>query len=313
MSGEMLAATVRRWWIYQRERFPMFRYAALTAVFVLAVLTYSAAARGRYEPSREFSVRLTAWLAASACVFLLFFQMRVADEFKDADDDAAFRPYRPVPRGLIRLMELRVAAVMAAAVQLLLVLLIDVRLLLPLVLVWSYLGLMTREFFARQWLRRHPVVYLWSHLLLMPAVAFFISAFEWMTAGDLPPAGLPYMLLLSFCAPLVLEIGRKIRSPHDEEAGVETYTVLWGRWPATAVWLCSLAATAAVAWLAGGRPEVVLAVVPVLALIWAIRFLWNPAAGRGRSIDRFSEAAVLCILLSVGPAATFFALMRRAW
>jgi 4-hydroxybenzoate polyprenyltransferase len=34
---------------------------------------------------------------------------------------------------------------------------------------------------------------------------------------------------VSFFNGTVLEIGRKIRAPQDEEAGVETYSFLWGR------------------------------------------------------------------------------------
>ena len=35
--------------------------------------------------------------------FLSFLQLRIADEFKDFDEDSRYRPYRPVPRGLVTL------------------------------------------------------------------------------------------------------------------------------------------------------------------------------------------------------------------
>ena len=63
---------------------------------------------------------------------LMFLQLRIADEFKDADDDARWRPYRPVPRGLVTLGELRWLFVITALVQIGLVLALDVRLLLVL-------------------------------------------------------------------------------------------------------------------------------------------------------------------------------------
>ena len=37
---------------------------------------------------------------------VFFLQLRIADEFKDFAEDSRFRPYRPVPRGLVTLTEL---------------------------------------------------------------------------------------------------------------------------------------------------------------------------------------------------------------
>ena len=51
-------------------------------------------------------------------VLLFFLQLRIADEFKDYEDDARYRPYRPVPRGLVSLRELAWVGVGAAAIQL---------------------------------------------------------------------------------------------------------------------------------------------------------------------------------------------------
>ena len=42
-----------------------------------------------------------------ATSFGLFFLLRLFDEFKDAEDDAKYRPYRAVPRGLVTFGELR--------------------------------------------------------------------------------------------------------------------------------------------------------------------------------------------------------------
>jgi len=55
---------------------------------------------------------LPAWYlvaAGFASSFLMFALLRIADEFKDAGDDARWRPYRPVPRGLVTLRQLAVA------------------------------------------------------------------------------------------------------------------------------------------------------------------------------------------------------------
>ena len=43
-----------------------------------------------------------------------------------------------------------------------------------------YMALMTREFFVPQWLKSHPVVYLWSHMLVMPLFDFYTTGLDWI-------------------------------------------------------------------------------------------------------------------------------------
>src|SRR5262249_4792247 len=45
-------------------------------------------------------------LVAYGTAFLFFLQLRIADEFKDFEEDSRYRPYRAVPRGLVTLREL---------------------------------------------------------------------------------------------------------------------------------------------------------------------------------------------------------------
>ena len=90
-----------RWWTYQRERFPVFAHTPIIAAFSLSAVSYSALIRGAHH--------LPAWqpcVVAFASSFLFFLQLRFADEFKDFEEDSRYRPYRPVPRGLIKLSEL---------------------------------------------------------------------------------------------------------------------------------------------------------------------------------------------------------------
>src|SRR5215471_7299427 len=91
-----------RWWTYQRERFPVFAHAPLIAAFSLSAVSYSALIRAAHQPPRWQSC-LVAFLSS----FLFFLQLRLADEFKDFEEDSAYRPYRPVPRGLVSLRDLK--------------------------------------------------------------------------------------------------------------------------------------------------------------------------------------------------------------
>ena len=125
-----------RWRIYLRERFPLAAHAPLVAAFSLSAVSVSRLLRG------ERGLPDAAALAVAFVVALLFFfQLRVADEFKDSDDDRQYRPYRPVPRGLVTLAELGRLGVASAVVQLAVALALAPKLIVPLALAVGVPGL----------------------------------------------------------------------------------------------------------------------------------------------------------------------------
>jgi 4-hydroxybenzoate polyprenyltransferase len=292
---------LQRWWIYQRERFPLVTYIPLIAAFSVCTLTYSLLARGQVHlPGLEPS--LVAFLTA----LLFFFQMRVADEFKDAREDALYRPYRPVPRGLMTLRELGVAGLLAACVQLALALWLSPRLVPLLLLVWAYFGLMTREFFVSSWLKAHPVLYMSSHMVILPLIDLYSTGCDWRIAGVSAPAALIYLLAASFGNGFVVEIGRKIRAPQDEEYGVSTYSSLWGRRRAVLAWLAFLAGTGLAAELAArqigfGQPvAIALALWLLLCALVAWRFLATDHSRAAGAIEAMSGIWTLLLYLALG-------------
>jgi 4-hydroxybenzoate polyprenyltransferase len=293
--------TASRWWTYQRERFPLVAHGLLIAAFSASAVSYSALLRGGPPPPSTAS-----FAVAFVSSFLLFLQLRIADEFKDHEDDCAHRPYRPVPRGLIRLRELGVVGVLAAAVQLGLALWFAHGLVWLLLVTWTYLALMTREFFLRDWLTARPVTYLWSHMMIVPLADLYATACDWLRAGPLPPSGLGWFIAMSFTNGVALELGRKIRAPHDEEPGVRTYSFLWGRPKAVGAWAGALVATAGCAGAAahtiGFLPLVAAALGVLLAVAAGLaqRFLAHPASNRARHIEHFSGLWTLALYLMLG-------------
>jgi len=298
-----VSLTANRWWIYQRERFPVIAHGLLIAAFSVSAMGFSSLLRGQSH------LPPLATLAAGFCSsFLFFLQLRITDEFKDYDDDTRYRPYRPVQRGLVRLQELARVGLGAAAVQLILALLVDVRLVPILVGVWAYLALMTKEFFVRDWLKRHPIVYMMSHMLIMPCIDLYVTAFDWLHAGSPPPRGLAWFLVVSFCNGIVVEIGRKIRAPQDEEHGVETYSVLWGGRNAVLAWLAAMVFTAGAALLAAHyihfvvQDALILAVLLTMATLIAVSFIRLPQTARARHIEMMSGLWTLLMYTSLGAA-----------
>ena len=93
------APPVRRAWTYLQERFPLPAHGPVVVAFAGGVACASAAMRGADGPGWP------AVVVASVVALGVFFQLRVADEWKDAEEDRRYRPERPVPRGLVTLPE----------------------------------------------------------------------------------------------------------------------------------------------------------------------------------------------------------------
>jgi len=290
-----------RWMTYQRERFPLAQYVPLVAVFSFSAVSYSAALRGR-------SFAWQALAVAFVTSFSMFLLLRIADEFKDAEDDARWRPYRPVPRGLVALPELGRIAIALLAIQLVASLLYYPGLALLLLALWVYFGLMSKEFFAPEWLRARPVAYLASHMLIMPLLDLYATACDWLPARGGQHVTLVYFLIASFFNGIVIEVGRKIRCEADEEEGVETYTFLWGRRAAVGVLLAAMAVTGVVAVFAaaaiGGAVPVaaILTVAFVVCAVVFLRFLKAPTHERARWFQPLSGLWTLTLYLSLGLA-----------
>ncbi|HEV2136964.1 MAG TPA: UbiA family prenyltransferase [Terracidiphilus sp.] len=291
-----------RWWIYQRERFPVLAHAPVILAFSLSAVAYSALLRG--------AGRLPGWkpcLVAFASSFLSFLQLRLADEFKDFEEDAKYRPYRPVPRGLIKLRELAWLWAGCMALQLALSLWLAPRLAILLGITWIYFGLMTKEFFARRWLKARPVVYMVSHMAIMPLVDLYATACDWVPAHHVyPPRGLLWFLLVSLFNGMVIEIGRKIRVPQDEEKGVETYSFLWSRRVAVLVWVAMMAVAWALACVAAAKIHfaapvaVILASAVAVAAALSAQFLRTEISGAGKRLETMAGVWSLVLYLSLG-------------
>lgn len=297
----------RRLFLYQRERFPLLAHAPLIFAFSFSAVSYSSLLRGHNVLPDLISIAV-AFLTS----FIFFLQLRVADEFKDHEEDSRYRPYRPVPRGVVTLRELGLIGLAGAIVQLSIGLWIKPALAVLLVAAWLYLALMSVEFFARDWLKARPFTYMWTHMLIMPLVDLHATSCDWLIKGESQPRGLLWFLAASFANGVVIETGRKIRAPRDEEEGVQTYTALWGRKRAVTLWLGALVVTTIFALLAAREIGYILPVCIILAgllvaaLIVSLQFLTRPVTGRAKAFEALSGAWTLALYLSLGAGPLIF-------
>ena len=226
----MTVGVVSRLWVYQAERFPLARVVPLLGVFSGASVSVSAVLAGRPLPGWP------AYLVAFALAFILFFQMRVCDEIKDAEIDRRYRPERPVPRGLVTLDLLIGLGVASGVIAVAVALSWNVGLFGLLLATGLWLAAMTAEFGVPAWLRRRPLAYLASHMAIMPLIDAMLTGAEWTPHGA-PAPELATFLALSFANGCVLELGRKTWAPESEREGVESYSGIWGAAPAARIWL----------------------------------------------------------------------------
>ncbi|MEH6835760.1 MULTISPECIES: UbiA family prenyltransferase [Falsihalocynthiibacter] len=223
-------------WIYQKERFPLSKTGPLLAVFSAASICVSAELSGRPLPG------VGAFVAGFLIAMMLFFQMRVCDEYKDLEDDLRYRPNRPIPRGLISLKTIVWMGVASMPITALAAWLWHPPVLWLLSLVWFWLAVMTVEFGMPAWLKARPILYLLSHMAIMPLIDLLLTSLEWMPNGK-AALGLVLFLALSFVNGCVLEIGRKLWAPAREIVGVDTYSGLWGPAKAVLIWTACVGAS----------------------------------------------------------------------
>ena len=209
-----------KWSIYQKERFPLAIYSLLILTLTLAAATIA----------HNYYFVVEAFLMALG----IFMLLRIADEFKDYEDDCKYRSYRAVPRGLITLKELAVLGVIIVFIEI--VLAYRTQTLFSFAFLLLYYAFMSKEFFMPTWLKKHPKVYLFSHMMIMPIIAFVLVSAQ----GGFLANGVSNFMWLAFFNGLVLEVGRKMRQKEEEEDGVETYSFLWGKKRALRFWSITL-------------------------------------------------------------------------
>jgi 4-hydroxybenzoate polyprenyltransferase len=171
---------------------------------------------------------------------------------------------------------------------------------------------MSVEFFVPDWLRARPVVYLLSHMPILLFIDTYITACDWLVAGNGPPPALILFLAVSFFNGLVLEFGRKLRAPSDEETGVETYSSIWGIKTASSWWLACLGTAAALALATLHALNLPLGMGAALgAMIFLgtasyVAFNKFPTSKKAKWLEAISSAWVLAVYLSLGtiPAIT---------
>ena len=207
---------LKKWYTYQKERFPVLVYGLYILCLTFATFFYN-------TKMLEIESNVGVFIVMFVVAFLQFLMVRIIDEFKDYDEDKKYRPYRPVPRGLIKLQELRVLFVICVVIQLALTLIVNPFSFIFLLVLWIVFILMTKGFFIKKVLDKHILLEVAFDEIMLPVMILFLASFI-----KIDMSILWRLLLLSYVVSWIIEIARKVRCKKDEEKGVKTYTAVFG-------------------------------------------------------------------------------------
>lgn len=232
---------IKKWYTYQKERFPVLIYSTYILAIVVATFCYAnyiAKVKYGIVMSNEYTEKLIInyykIIPMFIIGFLQFLMVRIVDEFKDYEEDCKYRPYRPVPRGLVTLKELKILLIICIILQVVITCFTNILSIIPLIGVWMFFAIMSKGFFIKKFLDKHILVEVFFDEMLMPVFVIFLTS---LLPFTIPIYSMNSYLLLSEIWPLlfmsyviswIVEIARKVRCKEDEEEGVKTYTAVFG-------------------------------------------------------------------------------------
>jgi 4-hydroxybenzoate polyprenyltransferase len=167
---------------------------------------------------------------------------------------------------------------------------------------------MYREFFIRDWLRRHLFWYGLIHMLVLSFIDFTILQ---MADAQGPLAHDPAYFLfafLSFFMTFSLEVARKIRVPEAERDEVDTYSKVVGVGGAMILSWSFQAAVLLIAWQLRGPLQLPSWFFLLSGLGWlvvgSVHLLWFPRLSAARSLKLDKVASVFYLAFYLGLAGT---------
>ncbi len=212
---------LERFKMYTDERFPVLA----TAVFVFL---FSFNSFYLFDALNEGNgpILNSSMIIGYVTMFLVFFHLRLMDEFKDYKDDVLAYPERVLSRGVIKLKEFKIILSLFFVLEIVLNLYLGKAIFINWLLVFIYSILMYKEFFVPDWLEKRLGVYLISHQLILPLMVFYmfsiVSESSFFKVENL--IATVFVASLSF----YYEIARKTWSKDREQAGADSYTSVWG-------------------------------------------------------------------------------------
>lgn len=200
-------------WQYCAQRFPLPAYTVLVAIFFGSSQLVLLEGFGEGKQ----------WLGGIV-LWLVFFHLRIFDEFKDFEEDRWHYPERVLSQGKITLGVLGQLGIIVIFLE------AGLSYFLGSMVFFAWLGafvfsvLMRIEFGASTWLQQNLLLYAITHNPIVAALAIV----AWACSGAVWSNQYLWYVLSVSIASLGFELARKIRQPNEEIAGVQSYTSVYG-------------------------------------------------------------------------------------
>jgi 4-hydroxybenzoate polyprenyltransferase len=245
MAGEeiMKGFSIPAYLQYLAERFPPALNGFLAFLLYSCTLLASVRMRGLPVPGP------LEYLAGYLWVVFVFYHLRVLDDLKDREADIRAYAGRVLSRGLLSYRHLAVTGFVAVSLETALAAALGSKILFLHLATLAYSLLMYKEFFIREWLKRHLFWYGISHMFILAFMDFTILQ---MASAKGPVIRIPDFFLfafLGFCMTFSLEVSRKIRIASEERPEVDTYSKVIGIRGSLLLAASFQAAVIALAWL----------------------------------------------------------------
>jgi 4-hydroxybenzoate polyprenyltransferase len=280
---------------YLRERFPLPSHISMVVIYFLAN-QFLAQVLG--DPGQPLRI---GWFSLLGMIFLfcIFFHLRVFDEHKDYKEDCQHYPGRVLSRNLITLNHLKMLGGMAIATEIICASISGKDAIVAVCATIFFSWVMLHEFFVREWLRRHFIIYAIAHMLIMPMMTATIFSFTMRRPFWQAPWLFWAYAAADFFAFANWEISRKIKLPEQELEGVPSYSKELGMFTAGYVVLALRVLNTVLAWIVGIYLDLGtfyyagLIVLFLATMAGLLRFRLNPTPKTAKNLEAYGGGYII--------------------
>lgn len=285
----------RRLNAYIAERFPLPNHISMVIIYFLANQFLAQVLGNPGEPLRA------GWFTLLGMVFLfcIFFHLRVFDEHKDYSEDIVHYPDRILSRGIITLKHLKILGGIAIAVEILCAAVSGWSAVVAVGTAIFFSWILLHEFFVRDWLKAHFILYAFVHMLIMPLLTATIFSFTMQRPFWEAPWLFWAYAAADFFAFANWEISRKIRLPEDEIDGVSSYSKEFGMFTASYVVLALRILNTILAWIVGIYLHlgvfyyIGLIILFLITLYGLLRFRFHPTRKTAKNLEAYGGGYII--------------------
>lgn len=293
---------LKKWYTYQKERFPILTFGIYVLSIVIAVFSYT---NSKVTRAVDYMIILPMFLVT----FLQFLMTRIVDEFKDYEEDCKYRPYRPVPRGLIKLKELKVLFIICIILQFFITIIFGKGMIsiISLGIMWIFFAIMSKGFFIKKTLDKHILLEVTLDEIMMPLMIAFLITFTPYINKNNPISmnvsnifNAKTLLIMSYIVSWIVEVARKIRSKEQEEKGVKTYTAVLGITKATVLLTVLETFLAIMQYLIlGNKYTVIIVLLYIINVITNILFVMKKSKKYAKGVELSANIYILIVYWSM--------------